>query len=452
MLFSSLEFLFLFLPLTLLIYFTIPEKWRNCWIFLSGLLFYAFGEPRFLPLMLAVIIADYALGLWISRLGGNIRAARAVLVFALVFNIGLLAFFKYFDFLSIGLPIGISFYTFQALSYVIDVYRRQVRVNRSLVDFGAYVSLFPQLVAGPIVKYADIESELRQRKHTVSGACEGFKRFSVGLGKKVVFANSAGQMWEQLAADDSVVGAFLAVFFFAMQIYFDFSGYSDMAIGLGRVFGFSFPENFNYPYISKSITEFWRRWHISLSSWFREYVYIPLGGNRGGRARTYRNLVITWVLTGIWHGASLNFFLWGLYFALLLIAEKAFLKKLLERLPSAASHIYALVFIALGWVIFASDGSVAGAEGASLALRLIGVGASGFFGENLVYELLRNLPFILLLCIGSTPLPRSLYLKIKRRMPRAHAFIEIFLVFALFLLCVAYIASSEYNPFLYFRF
>lgn len=447
MLFSSLEFIFLFLPLTVGIYFALPRGARNLWLLLSGLVFYAFGEPKFLPLMMLTILADFAFGLWIERLfaKGSKKGTRGVLTLAVLLNIGQLALFKYFDFFGLGLPIGISFYTFQALSYVIDVYWRRVRATRSLVSFGAYVSLFPQLIAGPIVKYTDIERELTSRRHSIADIAEGMRGFCAGLAKKVLIANVAGQMWETLLTDNSLVGAYLAVFFFAIQIYFDFSGYSDMAVGLGRVFGFRFPRNFNYPYVSGSITEFWRRWHMTLSGWFREYVYIPLGGNRGGRLKTYRNLLITWALTGLWHGASVNFLLWGLYFAVVLIIEKAFLLKALERMPRVFAHVYSLALIALGWVIFAADGSV---DGLSLAGRLVGIGCSSVCTGNARYQLARNLVFIIIAAVGCTPLPKRLYLKIKERV----AFIDIILPLGAFLLSLAYIVSSGYDPFLYFRF
>ena len=445
MLFSSLEFIFLFLPITVGVYFALPNAFRNLWLLISGLCFYGFGEPKFLPLMAATILADFLFGIWISKLK-NKKAAAWVLTLAVAFNIGQLAFFKYFDFFGIGLPIGISFYTFQALSYVIDVYKKTVSATYSIVDFGAYVSLFPQLIAGPIVRYSDVAEKLKSRRHTLSHVASGMRTFCAGLSKKVLLANGAGQMWESFVAERSLTGAYAGVFFFAMQIYFDFSGYSDMAIGLGRVFGFDFPQNFNYPYISKSITEFWRRWHITLSSWFREYVYIPLGGNRRGRGRTYINLLVVWALTGLWHGATLNFLLWGLYFALILVIEKAFLKKILEKLPSIFSHTYAVAFIALGWVIFASDGSVDGARGTELFLRLFGIGCESTVGS--VFDILRNIPFALLMIFASTPLPRKMYLKIKERF----ALVDIILPLGAFLLSLAYIISSGYNPFLYFRF
>ncbi len=444
MLFSSLEFIFLFLPLTVGIYFALPTRFRNCWLFVSGLCFYGFSEPRYLPLMLLTILADLGFGLWIRRVSGNKKIGCAVLATAVAYNIGQLALFKYFDPLRMGLPVGISFYTFQALSYVIDVYRCEVRATGSIVTFGAYVSLFPQLIAGPIVRYADVERELWQREHRLSDIADGLRTFCAGLAKKVMLANSAGQMWESLGGSGYFADTLLAVFFFAMQIYFDFSGYSDMAVGLGRVFGFRFPQNFNYPYISKSITEFWRRWHITLSSWFREYVYIPLGGNRGGRVKTYRNLLIVWALTGIWHGAEVNFLLWGLYFALILIIEKAFLSRVLERIPPSLRHCYALTLIGLGWVIFASDKSV---EGFS-AFTLIGVGVKGTVSPSFSYDLLRNLPFMAIMTVGATPLPKRVYLKIKKRF----ASIDIILPLTAFLCSLAYIVGSGYDPFLYFRF
>ena len=450
MLFSSLEFIFLFLPVTLAVYFVAPRRLKNAVLLLSGLCFYAFGEPKFLPIMALTILCDFLFGLWICRVRENRLAARWVLTLAVVYNVGQLAFFKYFDFFRLGLPIGISFYTFQALSYVIDVYKKEVEANGNLVDFGAYVSLFPQLIAGPIVRYSDVERELKSREHTLLRAASGFRTFCAGLGKKVMLANGAGAMWEILRADTSFVGAYLGIFFFAAQIYFDFSGYSDMAVGLGRALGFDFPENFNYPYISKSITEFWRRWHITLSSWFREYVYIPLGGNRRGRVRTYFNLLLTWALTGIWHGATVNFLIWGLYFALILILEKAFLHKILSRVPSVVSHIYALFFIALGWVIFTSDG---GADvGLAYAGRLLGVGCASWLGEKTLYELVRNLPFATVLAIGFTPLPKRIYLKLKERSHAATMLFDVLAPLTVFLISVAYIVSSGYNPFLYFRF
>jgi len=346
MLFSSLEFLYLFLPLSLAVYFLCPQRWRDAVLLLVSLIFYGLGEPMYLPLMLLTVAADYGFGLLLSRRMRKNRSHRWVLILAVVFNLSLLAFFKYYDLiaplvflpeLGLSLPIGISFYTFQALSYVIDVYRRETEAQRSFVDFGTYVSLFPQLIAGPIVRYTEIDEQLKERTHTLSRISSGVTVFLAGLCKKVLLANPAGALGESLLAGagiETVAGVWLWLISYAFQIYFDFSGYSDMAIGLGRILGFEFPQNFRYPYVSRSITEFWRRWHITLSSWFRSYVYIPLGGNRRGRWRTYRNLLITWALTGLWHGAAWNFLLWGLYFFLLLALEKAFLLRAAERLPS----------------------------------------------------------------------------------------------------------------------
>ena len=451
MLFSSLEFLFLFLPLSLCLYFILPRRWRNLSLLVSGLVFYAFGEIGALPVMLLSIALNYAFALILQKLRGKRSALRYVLAVAVAYNIGQLVYFKLQPLSE--LPIGISFYTFQALSYVIDVYRESVAANRSLIDFGAYISLYPQLVAGPIVRYSDVVAELRERRHGIDLAADGLRRFCVGLSKKVLLANTAGEMWELFALREGFFDAYIGVFFFAMQIYFDFSGYSDMAIGLGKVFGFSFPENFNYPYISTSITDFWRRWHITLSSFFREYVYISLGGNRRGKLITYRNLLITWALTGLWHGFSLNFLLWGLYFALILIIEKAFLGKLIASAPMLLQRSYSLLLIAIGWVIFASDGSLIGIdEGGAYILRLFGIGCSELCSSLTLYELWRNAAFILILILGATPLPRRIYLFIKKKTPRAFATLDVALPLAAFLLSVAYIVNSGYNPFLYFRF
>lgn len=463
MLFSSLGFLYLFLPLTLAIYFACPLRARNGVLLAVSLLFYGFGEPIYVFLMILTVLADYGFGLWIShelRRGGN---GRRELVAAVVFNLALLGFFKYYDWLAsaislptlgLDLPIGISFYTFQALSYVVDVYRRETEANRDLVAFGAYVALFPQLIAGPIVRYREIDGQLRERRHTVLAAAEGISRFCVGLSKKVLLANGAGELGESLLASagaDTVTGAWLRLLLYAFQIYFDFSGYSDMAVGLGKIFGFDFPENFRYPYVSRSITEFWRRWHVTLSSWFREYVYIPLGGNRRGRRRTYRNLLITWGLTGLWHGAAWNFLAWGLYFFVILAIEKAFLGRLLERLPVLLRHTYALLLILMGWLIFASDGSTAW-DGVIWLGRLLGVGASSLAGNGVLYELTRAMPLMAMMAIGVTPLPLCLWRALTEKAPRTAMATRCALCVGALLLCTAYLVDSGYNPFLYFRF
>ena len=375
----------------------------------------------------------------------------------------MLVFFKYYDPLAralslptvgLSLPVGISFYTFQALSYVIDVYRRETAAQKSLVVFGAYVSLFPQLVAGPIVRYGEIDSQLRGRAHTAERFASGIALFCAGLAKKVLLANGAGELCDSLGASagmETALGVWLWLILFAFQIYFDFSGYSDMATGLGRLFGFEFPRNFSYPYVSESITDFWRRWHMTLSGWFRSYVYIPLGGNRHGRGRTYLNLFVTWSLTGLWHGASWNFLVWGLWFFLLLVAEKAFLLRLLQKIPPFARRGYALLLVLLGWLIFSADGLSAG-ELLARGGRLFGLGAAGWSDPAVTYELLRNLPFLLLLSVGSTPLAARLWARLCLRLPRTADAARILLCLASLVLCTAYLVNSGYNPFLYFRF
>jgi len=450
MLFSSLEFLFLFLPISVAVYFLLPRALKNFWLLLSGVCFYAFGEPSFLQIMLLTVAIDFLLGVLIQKFQKREVLARAILWLAVIYNVGQLVYFKFF---SQSLPIGISFYTFQALSYVIDVYRKSVEASRDPIAFGAYVTLYPQLIAGPIVRYSDVDNELRTRKHTVEATASGIRTFCIGLAKKVLLADVAGEAWEFFAHRGGFVDAYAGIFFFAMQIYFDFSGYSDMACGLGRIFGFSFPKNFNYPYISKSITEFWRRWHITLSSFFKEYVYISLGGNRAGKIKTYRNLLITWALTGLWHGATLNFLLWGLYFALVLILEKAFLKWFLEKLPTFLRHTYAIFLIAIGWVIFATDGeSLSLCEGGRYVARLFGFGSNGFCSYLTLYELSRYLVVAAILIFGATPLPKSLYGIVCDRFPKSAAILNVILPMAAFLLCVAYIVNSGYHPFLYLRF
>ena len=459
MLFSSLEFIFLFLPITVFVYYISPKKLKNVILFVSGIVFYAFGEIRLLPIFLLTIALDFGLGIIIEGCSKNKRAARAVLFVAIAFNLSLLGYFKYFDFfresvlgisrLGILLPVGISFYTFQALSYVIDVYRGEVRATRSIISFGAYIALFPQLIAGPIVKYSDIERQLSNRVISPTLIANGLRRFICGLSKKVILANSAGELFKLFSMGESYLGAVLVVFFFGMQIYFDFSGYSDMAIGLGRMLGFEFAENFNYPYISRSVSEFWRRWHISLSSFFKEYVYISLGGSRKGKARTVLNLLIVWTLTGIWHGAAWSFLLWGGYFALILIAEKMLLKKFIARAPKMLLHVYSLFFIFLGWLIFASDGVTLTAEqGISVLMRLCFISRTSFAATYELSAFLGALPFIFILIIGSTQIPKRIYFYITERKAALRVMLPLFA----FALSVAYIVSSGYNPFLYFRF
>ncbi len=469
MVFSSLSFLLWFLPAALAAYYLLPRRFRNIVLLLFSLFFYAWGEPVYVLLMLGYIAMDYGFGRWIAAglTAGNRRRSRHILILAVILNIGLLGFFKYTDFLlsslnslfslslpmlELPLPIGISFYTFQALSYLIDLYRGEVELLRNPLDFGMYVTLFPQLIAGPIVRLKTIAGELRDRRETAALFASGVRRFTVGLGKKVLLANTAGALWEEIGAADPTglpaLTAWIGLAAFTFQIYFDFSGYSDMAVGLGRMFGFRFPENFDHPYLSRSITEFWRRWHISLGTWFREYVYIPLGGNRRGRGRQVLNLLIVWGLTGIWHGASWNFVVWGLFFGILLILEKRFLLRTLERLPRLLSWCYAMLLVMLGWVLFAHASLP---EGIRYLAALFGSGAPA--SPLSLYYLSTNwLPF-LLMALFSTDLPRRLCHRASAQVgENTLALAEPLVLSALLLLCVACLVDATYNPFLYFRF
>ena len=463
MLFSSLEFIYLFLPLTLFFYFVSPWRAKNYVLLVVSLVFYGIAQPSLLPLILAVSLANYLFGLFIYRAKSEKRA-DVYMWLAVFLNVGVLFAFKYFGLFirlldlpidELPLPTGISFYTFQALSYVIDVRRRTAEAQKNPLLFTTYVTLFPQLVAGPIVRYSEIDGELNKRRHTVERVASGLRLFCIGLSKKVLLANPAGECWERMARysgnGGTVLGAWLGVIFFAFQIYFDFSGYSDMARGLGRIFGFDFPENFNYPYVSGSITEFWRRWHITLSSWFREYVYIPLGGNRRGRGRTYVNLFVTWLLTGLWHGASFNFVLWGVYFFVLLAIEKLFLLRLIERIPCVFRHVYALVFILIGWLIFASDGTLALSGMLSYFLQMFGFGVSLWNSDTLL-ELRRNAVFLIIMALAATPLARTLAQRISKKKPLVALTLFNTLALLSIVLSTAYLTDSAYNPFLYFRF
>lgn len=455
MLFSSVEFLFFFLPLSLILYFFVPRVWRNVVLLAVSLVFYGWGEPIYVLLMIATVAADYVFGLLVTQ-----RHRRLWLTIAVLFNLALLGFFKYYDFLAgalgiptlgLSLPVGISFYTFQALSYVVDVYRGEAAL-RSPIAFGTYITMFPQLVAGPIVRYEDIKNELKDRTSTLPQAAEGILRFVAGLGKKVLLANSAGEVYEHFAAMTEhglgTLGAWIGAVFYALQIYFDFSAYSDMAIGLGKILGFSFPENFNYPYCATSIRDFWRRWHISLSLWFREYLYIPLGGNRKGLARTLLNMLIVWSLTGLWHGAGFNFLAWGLYYFLLLAAERLFLERWLTRLPAFLRHGYALFFILIGWVLFSAPDW----QGALRYLTVM-FGASGsFVGGDEWYHLARNAIPLAVMLIGCTPLPRRLFRRFLETPTIIREVAVLLGATVVFFLCTAYLADASYNPFLYFRF
>lgn len=466
MVFSSLEFIFVFLASVLAVYYLVPPKARNIVLLLFSLVFYGWGEPVYVFLMIATITVDYICGYIIGRdLDSKPKRAKVTLIVSIVINLALLGVFKYYDFfagtlnsllgrgvfptLGLTLPIGISFYTFQALSYVIDVYRRDARVQKNIAAFGTYVTLFPQLIAGPIVRYADVDDQLRERTHSLTLFASGCRTFICGLAKKILLANAAGAMWNSLsaAAEPDALGAWLAIVFYTFQIYFDFSGYSDMAIGLGKMFGFSFRENFYYPYVSESITEFWRRWHISLSTWFREYVYIPLGGNRKGVGRTYFNLFCVWLLTGLWHGASWNFVLWGLYYFALLVIEKTFLLRLLERAPKFLRHIYSMAAVIFGWLLFVIEN--VSSIGAYLSRMFGGTGV--FATQITVYELVRNLVFLAILILASTPAPKKLWYKLYSKGTPWRIVQSVVCAIA-FVLCIAYLVDSSYNPFLYFRF
>ncbi len=462
MVFSTLIFLFAYLPLVLGIYYLLPLRWRNVFLFLVSLFFYGWGEPVYIVLMLVTITVNYIGGILVDRYRDEPRKAKLILTINTVISLGFLVFFKYADLfigsvnaifgtrfalLGLELPIGISFYTFQTMSYPIDVYRGDGRVQRNFCSFGAFVTLFPQLIAGPIVRYKDIDDQLVDREHSLAKFASGVERFVLGLAKKVLLANGIGSLWDACAASLSeltVLGAWMGAVAFAFQIYFDFSGYSDMAIGLGRMLGFEFLENFNYPYISKSITEFWRRWHMSLGTWFRDYVYIPLGGNRKGLGRQILNLLVVWALTGFWHGASWTYLLWGLYYALFLIIEKLFLLKKLEKLP-VLGHIYTLVVVLFGWVLFQLNTvEVVG----TFYKAMLGVGAKLSCATDFFY--LRSYLAVLIACaVCSTPLPHRLFDKLPEGTRRVLS--PLLMVTAL-IICTAKLTNDTYNPFLYFIF
>ena len=470
MVFSSLIFLFAYLAVTLLLYYIVPFRARNVVLFAVSLIFYGWGEPVYIAVMLFSIIVAYVFGFFVGKYReSDKKKARLYLIISVSLNLGALLFFKYYNFfmenlalipglgfledgLDVRLPVGISFYTFQIMSYTIDVYRGDARVQRSIIPFGTYVTLFPQLIAGPIVRYSDVDLQLTERKETVDKFASGVQRFCAGLAKKVLLADTIYVLLQYydsvFAFEQTVLGAWLIVISYTFQIYFDFSGYSDMAIGLGRMFGFEFLENFNYPYISKSITEFWRRWHISLSTWFKEYVYIPLGGNRKGKLRQYRNIAIVWLLTGFWHGASWNFLIWGVYFGILLIIEKLFVGRLLSKLPAAVGHIYTMFLVCISWLIFYfTDIS----EGLVCLKAMFGIGVSSFATETVVYDFLRYLPLLLICAVAATPLPRKLFEYLRGRFS-AVRFASPVLMAASFFVAVAYMVDSTFSPFLYYIF
>ena len=467
MVFSTPFFLFFYLPIVLAAYYVTPLRFRNAVLLLLNLVFYGWGEPVYICIMFASIAIDYTHGLLVHRAKarGNDRAARWAVASSVVFNLALLFFFKYWDFiagslaaagltfmprLGLSLPIGISFYTFQTMSYTIDVYRGDARCQRNIVTFGTFVTLFPQLIAGPILKYKDLDDQLRGRDHSPERFAAGVQIFVVGLAKKVLIANNIGKLWDvYLAAPQSgltTLGAWLGILAFSFQLYFDFSGYSDMAVGLGRMLGFEFMGNFNYPYLAKSVTDFWRRWHISLSSWFREYVYFPLGGSRVSKPRLVFNLLVVWACTGIWHGANWNFLLWGLYYFVFLTLEKLVWGKGLEKLPGAVGHGYTLLVAAVGWALFAIEDMslLPGYLGA-----MFGFAPGGLAAPGDLYYLRSYLPMLLAAGVASTPLAARLWRKGPERARRV--ILPVGLLAGL-ILCTAYLVDATYNPFLYFRF
>ena len=464
MYFSSLLFLFVFLPIVLAVYYIVPRKFRNAFLLLANLIFYGWGEPVFILIMIVSVVSNYIFGLLIEKYRDNQKRKKTFLVLSLVISLGLLAVFKYTGMitetlnmlpflnipeLQISLPIGISFYTFQTMSYVIDVYRDDAPVSKNFINFGTYVALFPQLIAGPIVRYRDVAEQLVNRRETLEMFTRGVKLFMVGLAKKVIIANTMGTLTTNIFAttdENGVVGTWVGMIAYTFQIYFDFSGYSDMACGLGNMMGFEFLKNFNYPYIAKSITDFWRRWHISLSTWFKEYVYIPLGGNRKGVKRQILNLLIVWGLTGLWHGAAYNFVLWGLYYGLLLILEKFVLKKFLDRLPSFVQHIYTLFIIIIGWGLFYfTDVGQLG----EFMVDLFNFG-NGICGDQAFNLIMSNLPMLIIAAVASTPLAAMLYNRFEHT--RFMWIPETLYCMGVLAVSTASLVNQSYNPFLYFRF
>lgn len=466
MVFSSIPFLYYFLPVVLLVYFAVPTALKNTVLLVFSLAFYAWGEPIYVFLMAVTILVNYVLGICTEKFRGR-PLSKVFLALSVIFCLGALGYFKYADFFienannvlgtsiplfGIALPIGISFYTFQIMSYVIDVYRGSAKAQKNIIDLGAYVSLFPQLIAGPIVRYADIEKQLKYRTHSFQKAHDGIVSFVVGLSKKILIANTLGELCTSFAVvgDKSVMFYWLYALSYMIQIYFDFSGYSDMAIGLGKIFGFTFMDNFRYPLASRSITDFWRRWHISLGSWFRDYVYIPLGGNRRGSIRHIFNILVVWFLTGFWHGAEWNFIIWGLYFALLLMAEKFFLSKYLSK-SKIIGHIYVLFFVIISFAIFSAS-SLGGAL--ETVGGMFGIGTSYFVSESFLYAL-KNFGFVIVLAfVCATPVMSNCKKLIRRKntLSKVYDILETPVLLILFVVTTAYLADGSFNPFLYFRF
>lgn len=461
MVFSSITFLFYFLPIVLAIYYLVPNKWKNIVLLISSFIFYFYGEPRYVILMTFSIVCTYIFGLLIDKYK---KYSKLFLTLFICISVGLLVYFKYInfiieninlflankiDFIYVALPIGISFYTFQMISYIVDVYRGQAKVQKNILKLAMYVSLFPQLIAGPIVRYTTIEEQLENREYTMEKFALGVRRFIIGLGKKVLIANVLGELNNIFLAsnDSSVLFYWLYAISAMLQIYFDFSGYSDMAIGLGKMFGFEFLENFNYPYAATSITDFWRRWHISLSSWFRDYIYIPLGGNRVSKLKWLRNILIVWLLTGLWHGAAWNFVFWGLFFGTLLIVEKVFLEKHLKKLPKFLLHIYVLLIVMISFIIF-------NGESVSQIMQniggLIGINNIPLISQESLYYFKSYFVVIIIGIIGATPILKNI--ACSNKISKISHFIEPIFLLLILIVCTSYIVDGSFNPFLYFRF
>lgn len=460
MVFSSITFLFYFLPIVLALYYLVPNKFKNLILLISSFIFYFYGEPKYVLLMAFSIISTYICGILVDKYRGT-KTAKLFLILEIIISIGLLIYFKYADFIikninlwlsqkidliNVLLPIGISFYTFQMISYVVDIYRGEVKVQKNILKLATYVSLFPQLIAGPIVRYSTIEKQLENREYSINKFSLGVRRFVIGLGKKVLIANVIGTLVNTffISEDKSILFYWLYAIGVMLQIYFDFSGYSDMAIGLGKMFGFDFLENFNYPYIATSITDFWRRWHISLSSWFRDYVYIPLGGNRVSKIKWIRNIMVVWILTGLWHGAEWNFIIWGIYFGILLIIEKLFLLKKTEKIPKFLKVIYTLFLVMISFIIFNGNEIIENIKG------LFGIGNISFISKESIYYLKSYFIVILIGIIGATPIMKNIVKK--EKIKKITNILEPIYLFSILLLSTSYIIDGSFNPFLYFRF
>ena len=466
MVFSEPVFMFMFLPVTLLIYYAVPFRFKNLILFLSGLLFYSWGEPVYVLIMILSTLIDYLAGRVMNKFDDREKIRKIALIVSLAMNLSLLGVFKYSGMLidtfngifgssisnpNLPLPIGISFFTFQSMSYTIDLYRRNITVQKNFVKFAAFVTMFPQIVAGPIVLYNDVAKELESRKIDFNGISNGISVFICGLCKKVLIANSVGELWTNVKASDysslPAATAWLGIIAFTLQIYFDFSGYSDMAVGLGKMLGFNFPKNFDYPYNSKTVSEFWRRWHMTLGGWFKSYVYFPLGGSRNGTAKTIRNLLIVWALTGIWHGASWNFAIWGIYYGIILILEKFVFAKLINKLPDSITRIYTLFMVVIGWIIFEISSPAA-------EIGFIGsmFGASGIFSDSATLNILHNyLLTIIIAAVVATGLPLKLWKKISEKISFSDTLCFVGEAAGM-VASIAYLVDATYNPFLYFNF